>query len=307
MNFNLHPCIQTLQQTFRPSPLSRIDDKEFAQHHVELWMKRDDLLHPVVSGNKWRKLKYPINQALNLGANEIISMGGQYSNHLHALAYAGKLLGVKTTALVRGEPPEKLTPTLSDMQDWGMKLQFVSRSDYRKLRDFKAPDSLPDINPNQYWIPEGGATELALQGVAEIVSEISLDFDCLAVACGTATTLAGLIANTPATRQILGVAALKHAEFLNQDVQTILDKINHRHACRNWQIAQNYHFGGFAKTTPALLAFMREFTAKHGIPLDQVYTGKLMYAIFDLLRQGFFQPGQRLIVVHTGGLQGCRH
>jgi len=304
MSLALHPRLQALERRFSPTPLMQIIDPELSARRIELWIKRDDLIHPVISGNKWRKLKYILNHALHLGADCIISMGGAYSNHLHALAFAGKLLDIKTIAYVRGEEPNRPNPALTDLRDWGMELRFISRSEYRRLRDYKSHDSLPGLRPGEYWLPEGGATALALKGVGESVAEIDLNYDVLAVACGTGTTLAGLIAHAPSSSRILGVAALKNAGFLVYDIQQLLREQALSHD--NWQLALDYHFGGFAKTTPALLEFIREFQDRHGVPLEPVYTGKLLLAIYDLIRRGHFKAGQRIVVLHTGGLQGKR-
>jgi 1-aminocyclopropane-1-carboxylate deaminase len=228
-------------------------------------------------------------------------MGGMYSNHLHALAFAGKALGLKTIAYIRGEAPAVLTPTLIDLKAWGMELRFISRTDYRKLRHYKGYLDLPGIKPQQYWLPEGGAQVLALSGVAELVKEIEVDYDHLCVPCGTGTTLAGLIAATDDKVSVLGFAALKNASFLNADVSSLLKQNK-----SNWQINLDYHFGGFASTTPELLNFMSDFQAKTTIQLEPIYTGKMMYALYDLIRKGHFSAGQRIIAVHTGGLQGDR-
>ncbi len=304
MSLALHPRLQALEQCFASTPLMQIIDVELTKRRIELWIKRDDLIHPVISGNKWRKLKYVLNHALHLGAHTIISMGGPYSNHLHALAFVGKLLDIKTVGFIRGERPAQFTPTLIDLQDWSMELRFVSRSEYRQLREYKDHDSLPGLISGEYWLPEGGATELALLGVGESIAEIDLAFDVLAAACGTGTTLAGLIAHAPDSSRVLGVAALKNAGFLIYDVQQLLQSQNVTRT--DWQIALDYHCGGFAKTTPALLEFVHQFQEQHGVPLEPVYTGKLLFAIYDLIRQGHFEAGQRLVVLHTGGLQGKR-
>ncbi len=301
----LHPQLLVLQQQLTESPLTRIDSAELAAQQVELWIKRDDLLHPIISGNKWRKLKYILNHVLYSGADTIVSMGGAYSNHLHALAFVGKALGLKTIGYIRGEQTAQLNPTLVDLVTWGMQLKFVSREDYRLLRRYKGQDSLPELQAGHYWLPEGGATDLALQGVAELLDEISLDFDTLAVACGTGTTLAGLINAVPLQRQVLGVAALKGGDFLIDDVSQLLTK-QQLQADADWRILLDYHFGGFAKSTPALLAFMQDFQMCHGIELEPIYTGKLMFALFDLIQQGYFPKGQRIVALHTGGLQGKR-
>ena len=303
MTSTIHPKLLALAAGLGNSELTLIHDDKLHQKQLKLYIKRDDLLHPVISGNKWRKLKYILDHALKLGASTLISMGGAYSNHLHALAFVGKSLGIKTIGYVRGELPKPLNPTLTDLFDWGMELRFVSRSEYRQLRQYKHHNSLPDQLSDQYWIPEGGASDLALQGVSEIVDEIDIQFDHLWVACGTATTLAGLLSKASAKCQISGVAALKGAGFLTDEVKQLLP--SQPIPCQ-WQILLNYHFGGFAKSTLELQQFIKQFEDKHGIPLEPVYTGKLLYAVFDMLDKGYFKPGQSIIVLHTGGLQGAR-
>jgi 1-aminocyclopropane-1-carboxylate deaminase len=297
----MHPELIKLEKSFKPSNLTKIDDPLLAQYQIELWMKRDDLMHPVISGNKWRKLKYSLDHALSSGADTIISMGGAYSNYLHALAYTGKALGLKTTGLIRGGQPEKLTPTLCDMQSWGMELKFVSRSDYRLLRQYKGYHDLPGLKPQQYWLPEGGAQALALKGVAELVEEIDVFYDIICAPCGTGATLAGIIDAVPEQVSVMGFAALKNAEFLQTDVESLLPR-----PCSNWQINLGYHFGDFAKTNAELMTFIANFEFKTGIPLEPVYTGKMMYALYDLIAKHAFKPGKRIIAVHTGGLQGNR-
>ncbi len=297
----MHPELIKLEKTFKPSILTKIDDPLLAQYQVELWMKRDDLLHPVISGNKWRKLKYILDHALSLGADTLVSMGGSYSNHLHALAYVGKVLGLKTIGLVRGEQPETLTPSLADMKLWGMELKFVSRSDYRLLRQYKNCHDLPGLEARQYWLPEGGALGLALKGVAELVTEIAVPYDTFCVPCGTGTTLAGIVDAVPERGAVLGFGALKNAGFLTGEVEAMLS-----HPRNNWQINLDYHFGGFAKTNAALSAFLEDFELKTTFPLEPVYTGKMMYAVYDLIKKHYFKPGERIIAVHTGGLQGRR-
>ncbi|WP_394754178.1 1-aminocyclopropane-1-carboxylate deaminase/D-cysteine desulfhydrase [Crenothrix sp.] len=295
------PKLLSLENTFKPSLLVQINDVRFNQHQVELWIKRDDLLHPIISGNKWRKLKYSLDHALSLGTDTVISMGGMYSNHLHALAYIGKILGLKTIGLVRGEQPLILTPTLRDVQDWGMTLKFVSRTDYRALRQYQDFDSFPDLKPAQYWLPEGGAQVFALKGVAELVHEINIAYDTLCVPCGTGATLAGMAAAVPDNVSVIGFAALKNAEFLRTDVAALLAQ-----PLNNWHINLAYHFGGFAQKDASLTAFIEDFKLQHKISLEPVYTGKMMYALYDLLQKGYFKPGHRIIAVHTGGLQGNR-
>jgi 1-aminocyclopropane-1-carboxylate deaminase len=294
--------LRSLERNFGSSSLVKINDRLFGQHQIELWVKRDDLLHPIISGNKWRKLKYSLAHALSLGMDTVVSMGGEYSNHLHALAYVGKLLGLKTIGIVRGGQPTLLTPTLRDVQDWGMALKFVSRTEYRALRQYKAFDSFPGLAPQHYWLPEGGAQILALKGVAEMVGEIDMAYDTVCVPCGTGATLAGIAGAVAGNVSVLGFAALKNAGFLRTDVAALLAEPRH-----NWHINLAYHFGGYAQTNASLLAFIEDFELHTKISLEAVYTGKMMYGLYDLIRNGYFKPGQRIIAIHTGGLQGKRN
>jgi 1-aminocyclopropane-1-carboxylate deaminase len=297
----MHPKLINLEQSFQPSILTPITHPGLKENNINLWLKRDDLIHPIISGNKWRKLKYGLDEALSLGKDTLISMGGAYSNHLHALAYAGKQLGLKTIGVIRGERPDELNPTLADLLAWGMDLQFVTRTDYRRYREYKEPDRLPGIKPNEYWLPEGGSNALALKGIAELVSEINIPYDFLCVACGTGTTMAGLIQNVPASVKVLGFPALKNVGYLNQDIQRLLP-----HQFTNWQLSREYHFGGFAKNNLLLESFMNDFQQNTLIKLEPVYTAKMLFGVMDLINKGYFKPGSRIIAVHTGGLQGAR-
>ena len=300
----LNKQLIALEQKMDTSTLDKINEPFIQEQGVELWLKRDDLLHPVISGNKWRKLKYILDNALSLNSQKIISMGGAYSNHLHALAYVGLSLGINTQGIIRGERPEVLNPTLSDLLKWGMNLEFVSRSEYRKLRTYKNYDSLPGMQADEYWLPEGGAMGLALQGVAELVDELDIDYDVLCVPCGTATTLAGIINAMPEDKQALGFSALKGASFLSADVQQMLkNKPCHN---KDWSISLDYHFGGFARVSTELLDFINNFEQMHNIKLEPIYTGKMLYGIYALIKRGFFKSGQKIIAIHTGGLQGNR-
>jgi 1-aminocyclopropane-1-carboxylate deaminase len=304
----LHPQLSRLERQFQSAVLTPIQDDFLTEKQLELFLKRDDLLHPVISGNKWRKLKYSLNHALYLQKDTLISMGGAYSNHLHALAFAGKLLNLNTKAFIRGERPAILNPTLQDLTDWNMQFQFISRSDYRELRNFKHYAALPELKSNEYWIPEGGALTFALQGVAESVTEINGDYDVICAACGTGTTLAGIIQAVAAQKQVLGFSALKGGDFLVNDINALLASANSplNLTAQNWRINTDYHFGGFAKTTPQLLNFIAAFEQRHGIALEPVYTGKMLFGLYALIQRGYFPPGQKIIALHSGGLQGKR-
>ncbi|MBS3953293.1 MAG: pyridoxal-phosphate dependent enzyme [Methylomicrobium sp.] len=295
----MHEHLLELERSFNRSVLTQVIDPLLTSHDIQLYLKRDDVLHPVISGNKWRKLKYILNHALSLNAQKIISMGGPFSNHLHALAYTGKKLGLATAAFIRGEP--HANPTLDDLTAWGMEMTFISRSDYRELRSYAEWNSLPGLKPSEYWLPEGGALKWALQGVIESVAEIDQAYDMICVPCGTGTTLAGVIESAPLTCQILGFSALKGGHFIVDDVTKWLSVQR-----SNWRINTDYHFGGFAKTTPALTDFMSAFTDSNGIELDRVYTAKMMFGLYDLIKKRNIPPGQKIIAIHTGGMQGNR-
>lgn len=297
----MHSKLIQLESHFQASSLTKLDFPLLKQHQIDLWLKRDDLIDPVISGNKWRKLKYILNHALNLQVDTIISMGGAYSNHLHALAYAGHKLGLKTRGIIRGERPGVLNSSLLDMIDCGMELEFVSRAEFRQFRNYKHHQSLPGIQATQYWLPEGGSTMLALQGVAELVDEINVDYDYITVPCGTGTTLAGIVEAIKPGTNAIGFSALKGGGFLTDDVIKLTG-----YSHENWHINIDYHFGGFAKTSEELLAFIRQFQQQSGIGLEPVYTGKMLYALFDLIEKQYFPPGSKIIAIHTGGLQGKR-
>ncbi len=241
----MYPKLIELEKQFQPSILTQIFDPLLERKAIELWVKRDDLIHPVISGNKWRKLKYIVDNVLNQGCHTLISMGGAYSNHLHALAYVAKKLDIKAIGYIRGEQPEILSPTLRDIQEWGMELRFISRTEYKNLRAYKGQNDLPGLQQGQYWLPEGGAVKLALQGVGELVSEIDTNFNVICVPCGSGATLAGIINAASDSCLIYGFSALKGADFLTKDVAQLIP--NTLAGQDNWTIRLEYHCGGFAK------------------------------------------------------------
>lgn len=289
--------------TPQATPIQEIHDPVLEQAGVRLLVKRLDQVHPIISGNKWYKLKYNLLAARERGFETLLSFGGAYSNHIHALAGAGYVYGFKTIGVIRGEEYLPLNPTLQFAVDHGMQLVYLNRADYRLKDSNEIIERLEEKFGDFYLIPEGGSNALAVKGCAEIIAEIDLPFDVIACACGTGGTLAGLIAGLEGKRQALGVAVLKGAEFLRTDVRNLLQE-SVAHQYNNWQINLDYHFGGYAKTTESLIRFIREFESKHGIPLEQVYTGKLMFGLYDLLVAGRFQRGQIVLALHSGGLQG---
>ena len=268
---------------------------------VSVTVKRLDQIHPQISGNKFFKLKHNFLEAQEQGLNKVLTFGGAYSNHIAATAYAAHLFGFKSVGVIRGEElaAKALNSTLATAQQFGMQLHFVSREQYR-LKD--QPEYLAALNqqfPEHFIIPEGGTNSIAIQGCKEILNTDDLqNYDVICCAVGTGGTISGLIEASSVQQSILGFSALK-GNFLQSDVQQWTIK-------RNWKITDAYCCGGYAKTTPELLQFMQSFEVEHNIPLEQVYTAKMMAGLFDLIEQNYFPSGSRILVIHTGGLQG-RH
>lgn len=270
---------------------------------VSLYMKREDLLHPEVSGNKFRKLKYNIAEATSQKRQILLTFGGAYSNHIAATGAAGKISGLKTIGIIRGEElGNDLEKTLQEnstlrfAHSCGMHLHFVSRSDYREKASEAFVEDLRKQFGDFYLIPEGGTNEFAVKGCEEILTSQDTAFNVICCAVGTGGTISGLINASEEHQQILGFPALK-GDFLNSEIRRFSKK-------NNWKIIPDYHFGGYAKVDEKLVDFMNDFRRKYGILLDPVYTGKMMYGIFDLLKKGYFLKNTRILAIHTGGLQG---
>ena len=272
---------------------------EFSEN-IELWIKREDLLHPEVSGNKFRKLKYNLLQAKNEGFETILTFGGAHSNHISATAAAGKVAGFDTIGIIRGEElldsEEKWSPTLKYATSCGMKFEFISRERYRDKDSEEFQEELKLKYPDAFIIPEGGTNVLAIKGCEEILSEEDKRFNFICASVGTGGTLAGLINSSEIDQKTIGFSSLKSAHLRNE----VSDLVNRK----NWDINLDYHFGGYAKVNIELINFINDFNKKYGINLDPVYTGKLVFGIFDLVKQGYFPEKSKILAVHTGGLQG---
>ncbi|GAA6623491.1 1-aminocyclopropane-1-carboxylate deaminase/D-cysteine desulfhydrase [Scytonema sp. NUACC26] len=286
------------------SPIQEIFDETLTEAKVRLFVKRDDLLNSSVSGNKFRKLKYNCLKIEELGFPKLVTFGGAFSNHIYATAAVGKYVGIETIGVIRGDRTQPLNATLDFAEKCGMKLLFVSRSEFRD--ESLIFQQIEKEFGHVYFLPSGGSNTLALQGCKEIVEEIHSQMlfrpDYFCTACGTGCTLAGLIAAANSAQHIIGFSALK-GDFLKNDVQTMLD--NQENICHlNWQITDNYCFGGYAKWKPELILFINNFQQKHSITLDPIYTGKMFFGIFDLANKGFFRPNTTIVAIHTGGLQG---
>jgi 1-aminocyclopropane-1-carboxylate deaminase/D-cysteine desulfhydrase-like pyridoxal-dependent ACC family enzyme len=300
---------QKVMEMCRPTPLVRLRSGAADRAGVGLYLKRDDLIHPQISGNKWRKLKYNLLEAHRQGHRTLLTFGGAYSNHLYAVAAAGRAFGFRTVGLVRGEETLPLNPTLTFARACGMALQYVPRTQYRDKTDAGWLASLQERYGDFYLLPEGGSNALAVRGVAELVREMDLSWTYLCCPCGTGGTLAGLVAGATGHGQVVGFSALKGGDFLRQEVGRLLRDYEDltaqpvtAHA--NWQVQTEYHFGGYARVQPSVLAFIRRFEEENGIPLEQVYTAKMLCGIEDLLGAGFFGRGTAVVALHTGGLQG---
>ncbi|RZG80854.1 1-aminocyclopropane-1-carboxylate deaminase/D-cysteine desulfhydrase [Acinetobacter sp. WCHAc060033] len=266
---------------------------------THLTIKRLDQIHPQISGNKFFKLKYNFLEAQRLGDKKIITFGGAYSNHIAATAYAAHRFGFDSIGIIRGEElvNKALNHTLSTAQQFGMQLQFVSREKYRLKDTYEFLQELKLHYSDSYIIPEGGSNELAIQGCHEIVTEDDLkNYDVICCAVGTGGTITGLIEASAKHQKVLGFSALK-GDFLTDEVAQLTNK-------RNWEILDDYCCGGYAKTNDELLEFIEKFEKQYQIPLEHIYTGKMMMGIFDLIQKQYFPKNSRILVIHSGGLQG---
>ena len=278
---------------------------------MEVWCKRDDLIHPIISGNKWRKLQQTLLVWQQTRPSHVISFGGAHSNHLHALAFCCAQLQVPFTAVVRGEylKQQTLSPTLQDISDWQGQLHFVNKAEYQRRTEADYVTELKRTLQADISIPEGGSQLSALQGVAEIHREVAqqaanLRFDCAILPVASGASLAGLVHKNQATsiNAFIGVAVLKGEHYLEGLVKQFLSK----HTNTPWHIEHEYHHGGYAKTTADLLTFCYEYNSKHSLQIEPVYSGKCFWAANEMIKEGKISPGSRIILVHTGGLQGGR-
>ncbi len=286
-------------------PVQQINDELFTKQGIELHIKREDLLHPTISGNKWRKLKYNIIEALEHNYGTILTFGGAYSNHIAATAAAGEQFNFKTIGIIRGdELKEGDNHTLCFAKKMGMKLVFVSRDEYNIKTEAAYLESLKRRFGKFYLVPEGGANMEGITGCVEILYDVEDKFTHICCACGTGTTLVGLIVSAKKDEQVLGFPALKGGKFLEKNIKTMVREYTGLTKNHTFQLIIDYHFGGYAKYNKELIDFIKSFKKKHKIPLDFIYTGKMLYGIHDLARKGYFPRGSRILAIHTGGLQG---
>ncbi|MFD8910565.1 1-aminocyclopropane-1-carboxylate deaminase/D-cysteine desulfhydrase [Streptomyces sp. NPDC059575] len=282
-----------------PSPLTEIQDNRFSRHGVRLLLKRDDLIHPELIGNKWRKLMPNVEAARG---RELVTFGGAYSNHLRATAAAGRLLGFATTGVVRGQElaDRPLNPSLARCAADGMRLRFVDRSAYRRKDE---PETLAAIlraagAEGAYVVPEGGSNAEAVRGCRALGAELRGRADVVAVACGTGGTLAGLAAGLAPGQRALGVPVLKGG-FMEGEIRALQERAFGART-GSWSLDDRFHCGGYARTTPELEAFADEFEKLHGLPVERLYVAKLLFALTTLAEEGAFPRGTRVAAVITG-------
>lgn len=269
---------------------------------IRLCVKRLDLISADLSGNKWYKLKYNLEEAKRQGHKMLLTFGGAYSNHIFATAAGAHIYNIPSIGIIRGEETLPLNPTLSAALKLGMNLRYLSRSDYRNKESPDFLDHLKEDFGDFFLIPEGGTNSLAIKGTKEILNDQDFKADMICTSIGTGGTMAGLLATAHAGQKVVGFSSLK-GEFMLQEVHNLLQKHNILPSC-SFDILQQYHFGGYAKFTEELILFMMDFTQRTGIPLDPIYTGKMMFGIMDEIRKGNIPQGSSILAIHTGGLQG---
>ncbi|MCD0473060.1 pyridoxal-phosphate dependent enzyme [Flavobacterium sp. EDS] len=270
-------------------------------NNISLTIKREDLIHPFISGNKYRKLKYNLLQAKAENQETLLTFGGAFSNHIAAVAYAGKESGFKTIGIIRGdELIDKIegNPTLKFAQENGMQLEFVTREDYRLKNEIDFLDKLKQQFGAFYLVPEGGTNALAVRGCEEILTPEDAEFNYVCCAVGTGGTISGISNSALPNQKVLGFPALK-GDFLQDEIRIFAKK-------HNWELITDYHFGGYGKVNFELIAFINQFFDENHIPLDPIYTGKMVFGVIDLIKKNYFPANSKILLIHTGGLQGIK-
>lgn len=267
---------------------------------ISLTIKREDLLHPVVSGNKFRKLKYNLLQAKAENKKTLLTFGGAFSNHIAAVAFAAQEQGFQSIGIIRGDELsdkiEKSNPTLQFAQECGMQFEFVSREAYRLKNEAAFLADLQSKFGDFFLIPEGGTNLLAIKGCQEILTQQDSEFDYVCCAVGTAGTISGIINSVLPHQKVLGFPALK-GDFLQDEIRIFVQN-------QNWELITDYHFGGYGKVNENLIHFINRFYIENQIPLDPVYTGKMVFGVMDLIQKDYFPAHSNILLIHTGGLQG---
>ncbi len=278
-----------------------VDDGPFSfpEHQIQLYIRRLDLIDPIYGGNKWFKLKHNLLKAKQKGFTKIVSFGGAFSNHIAALAVAGKMNGFETVGIIRGESTSLNNKTLKTAALNGMKLIFCDREKYRHKDE---SNFLSEFLPNHYEyfiIPEGGSNYEGMLGCAEIVTQADSIFNVVTVSCGTGTTAAGILTALQPHQQLIGLSVLKDGGSIEGNIF----KLSGNNSQKNWRIEHDFHFGGYAKNTTELLSFVEKFNINYKIQIEPVYTGKMFWGLQTLINSGYFKEGTKILAVHTGGLQ----
>ena len=283
-----------------PSPIEELSHPILKEKEIQLFVKRDDLIHEEIMGNKWRKLKYNLQEAKNLGASTLLTLGGAFSNHIYATAAAGTEFGFKTIGIIRGdELNSESNETLRFGSSKGMELEFVDRSTYSELREY--PDRLKTKYPDCYILPEGGTNKLAIQGCKEMVEEIDIDFDAIVLPIGTGGTFCGVLDGVKGSQNVIGISSLK-GDFVKEEVKKMIDQYQIKN--KNFTVNTDFHFGGYGKTNRDLIDFINWFKEVFDISLDPIYTGKSFFAVWNMINSDKFEKNLKIILLHTGGLQG---
>jgi 1-aminocyclopropane-1-carboxylate deaminase len=289
---------------YHTTPIQEIIDPMIEKAGVQLLVKREDLNHNTVSGNKWWKLKYNFLQAKKNNHQCVLTFGGAYSNHIYSTSAAAFLLGFKSIGIIRGEENVELNDTLKFARQQGMILHYVSREAYRQKSEPTFLLKLKEKFLDFYLIPEGGTNLLAIKGCEEFAQTLKeIPFDAIFLPVGTSGTICGFIAGLGHSKAIYGVPVLKDGDFLNAEIESWLREYSNQ-KLNSWTLLTNYHHGGYAKVSPELVSFIQRMSTMHALPLDPVYTGKLFWAIFEEIKNGHFKRGTTVLAVHTGGLQG---
>ena len=286
------------------SRIQQIHFSEISDKEISLFIKREDELHAFISGNKYRKLKYNLEEAFNQKHHTLITFGGAYSNHIAAVAAAGFEHGFKTIGVIRGDELAnnlhdviQKNATLKFASEHNMKFEFVSRIEYRTKTSAAFIRKLKQKFGDFYLIPEGGTNNLAVKGCEEILTEEDVKYDIVCLAVGTGGTISGIINSINGSQNVIGFPALK-GDFLKHEIDKYVLKMN------NWSLNTEYNFGGYAKIAEELITFINKFKNETNIPIDPVYTGKMMFGIVDLIKKNYFKKGTKILAIHTGGLQG---
>ena len=273
-------------------------------NNCQLFIKREDEIHPLVSGNKFRKLKYNLKAAKQNKTKTLLTFGGAFSNHILATAVAGKLQNFKTIGVIRGDELGQdlsktlaINSTLRAAYEHGMKFEFISRDRYRDKMSSDFLQKLELKYGDFYTLPEGGTNALAVKGCEEILTSDDNEFDYICSCVGTGGTIAGIINSIEAPQKVIGFPALK-GDFLIKEIQ------QYCRGQKNWQLVSDYHFGGYGKYSDELIYFINRFKEDTTIPLDPIYTGKMMFGVLDMIKKNSFPKGSKILIIHSGGIQG---